>query len=496
MEKEKKKRITGIRSKLICMILMFTAVLLVVIWLLFVVLLENIYKNTKENEIKNAAKTVIAIINSSPEEIREEINEISASSGASTAVLRLAPNGAEKYFISSAMPMSILSNKISVNGILKQVTEDGGEMTYILDTNAPPNLRKRPGIADQDMLYVKTVKAGEDTAVIMICIPLASVNTTRNTIVQLLIIVSAAFVILAVIVGRLLSDRLAIPLEKLNVSAKDVGTPKYKKIEGSPGCRETAELNETLGRASEELQKVDNLRRELIANVSHDLRTPLTLISGYGEMMRDIPGENTKENIQIIIDEAEHLNRLVTDVLSLSKLESGMEILDLKEFNVTSSLKALIDRYSALRAIEGYTLQFEYDREYTIVGDEVKIIQVMYNLINNAITYTGSSCRVLIRQSETEHGQKRFLRFDVIDDGDGILPENIPYVWDRYYKENRAHKRAGVGTGLGLSIVKNVMEKHGGYYGVESEVNKGSDFYVEFPFGLSPTAEQGADDVL
>ena len=495
MEITKKKKISGMRAKLTFMTLTFTALLLAVIWLLFVVLLGNFYKNTKENEIKSAARRVELIIDSSPEEIRDEINEISATSGASMAVIRTSVYG-EMYFISSAMPMNMLSSRASIAGIMKRAEEDGGEATYIYDSRVPPAGRDRYGIANQDMLYVKTVDAGGDTAVIMICIPLASVDTTRTTIIHMLIIVSVIFVILAAIIGRILSDRLAIPLEKLNVSAKDVGTPNYKKLEGSPGCRETAELNETLGRASEEIRKVDNLRRELIANVSHDLRTPLTLISGYGEMMRDIPGENTKENIQIIIDEAEHLNRLVTDVLSISKLESGMETLDLREFNITSALKTLIDRYSALRSAEGYTLQFDYDREYITVGDEVKIIQVFYNLINNAITYTGASHLVRIKQTETAHDKKRFLRFDVIDDGEGILPENIPYVWDRYYKENRAHKRAGVGTGLGLSIVKNVMEKHGGYYGVESEVNKGSDFYVELPFGLSPTAEHDVNEIL
>ena len=86
--------------------------------------------------------------------------------------------------------------------------------------------------------------------------------------------------------------------------------------------------------------------------------------------------------------------------------------------------------------------------------------------------------RVLIKQTETKDGR---LRFDVIDDGDGILPENLPYIWDRYFKENRAHKRAGVGTGLGLSIVKKIIEAHGGAYGVISEPGKGADFYIELP---------------
>ena len=195
-------------------------------------------------------------------------------------------------------------------------------------------------------------------------------------------------------------------------------------------------------------------------------------------MMRDIPGENNAENIQIIIDEADHLNRLVNDILSLSKLESGMDGLQMTEFNVTAELSALIGRYSTMRTVEGYTIDFERDKEYVIKGDELKLMQVFYNLINNAINYTGESKHVLIRQTETVEDNKNYLRFDIIDDGDGILPENLPYIWDRYYKENRAHKRAGVGTGLGLSIVKKIIEQHNGIYGVISEPGKGSDFYI------------------
>ncbi len=482
--KAQTKKIPGIRAKLSGLILSFTALLLAAIWLLFVVLLDDFYKQAISNDLKRTVKDVEALLSLDEKTVISGINDIAASTGTNMALIKKDLYGREEYCILSAAQRNILSNRISVDGIIKRLEADGGEMIYILGSDAPPEIKKRVGIADQTMLYAKTVLRRDGSAVIMICVPLASVDATRSTIAQILITVSVIFVVAAFIISRVLSDNLAIPLEKLNVSAKDVGTPKYSKMQENPGCRETAELNETLARASEELEKVDGLRRELIANVSHDLRTPLTLISGYGEMMRDIPGENTKENIQIIIDEAEHLNLLVNDVLALSKLENGMDRLELSEFNLTAELKALINRYSALRAAEGYTLDFIYDREYTVVADEVKLSQVFYNLINNAITYTGSSARVQIKQSETEHGGRPFLRFDVIDDGDGIMPDNIPYIWDRYYKEKRAHKRAGVGSGLGLSIVKRVIELHGGLYGVISEVNKGSDFYVEIPLDL------------
>ena len=120
-----------------------------------------------------------------------------------------------------------------------------------------------------------------------------------------------------------ISSRLSKPLEQMNESAKQLGEGKYDIRFPEQGAREVAELAATLNYAAAELSKVEDLRRELIANVSHDLRTPLTMISGYAEVMRDIPGENTPENVQIVIDEANRLTGIVNDLLDLSKLQAG-----------------------------------------------------------------------------------------------------------------------------------------------------------------------------
>ena len=459
------------RTKMTVIIALFTAVILTVIWLLFVVFLDNFYKQTKYREIQNCVKTVEAHINDDTSGLSDIVAELCQKTNSSILVIRA--SGTRSESISFIKPRDILSNSFAVSAIIEDAQAAGGVSSYTFD-NSSNSIENRSSTENNSMLYAKITSG----SVILINAQLTPVDATTNTIMRLLVIVSVLFTTAAVIVGLIIAKTLSVPLTKLTATAEKIGTPEYKELEGDPGCRETAELNETLSKASAELQKVEGLRRELIANVSHDLRTPLTMISGYGEMMRDIPGENNAENIQIIIDEAEHLNRLVNDILSLSKLESGMDELNMTEFNVTLSLSALIGRYSTMRAVEGYTLDFEYEKEYVITGDELKLTQVFYNLINNAINYTGPSKRVLIKQTETVYEGKNYLRFDIIDDGDGILPENLPYIWERYYKENRAHKRAGVGTGLGLSIVKKIVEQHSGLYGVISEPGKGSDFYI------------------
>ena len=149
------------------------------------------------------------------------------------------------------------------------------------------------------------------------------------------------------------------------------------------------ELSDTLNTAAHELSKVDNLRRELMANVSHDLRTPLSLIYSYAEMMHDFPDEITPGQTQVIMDETKRLNLLVNDILDLSKLEGCIHRINRYEFNLTAAIRETTQRMAELLKHEDYDISFEYDRELIVYADEVKIIQAFYNLLTNAINYCG-----------------------------------------------------------------------------------------------------------
>ncbi len=468
--KERKKRALSLRTKLIGITALFTALILLVIWLLFVVFLNDFYKQAKKRELMAAASGIEALADGDSSELEYHIAQVCRKTDANVLVRRVSGSYIEN--IGFVDPHGILGSAYTVSAIIESTRRDGGRITYTFDGDSG----KRGGQNDS-LLYSSVTDTDDGYTAVMVYVQLTPVDATRTTIIGLLLIVSVVFIIIAVMTGHIMASTLSAPLTCLNENAKHIGTGEYEPLTVNAGCRETAELDETLCRASAELKKVDDLRRELIANVSHDLRTPLTMISGYGEMMRDIPGENNAENIQIIIDEADHLNRLVNDMLSLSKLEAGMDRLELTEFDITEKLGALISRYSSMRSVEGYTISFEHGENVTVCGDELKLMQVFYNLINNAINYSGESR--LVRVVQTVSGG--CVRFDVIDEGDGILPENLPYIWDRYFKENRAHRRAGVGTGLGLSIVKRIIDAHGGGYGVNSEPGKGSDFFITLP---------------
>ena len=243
---------------------------------------------------------------------------------------------------------------------------------------------------------------------------------------------------------------------------------------------EMVELAQTLNFARDEISKADKMQKDLIANVSHDFKTPLTMIKSYASMIREISGdvpEKRNKHALVIEEEADRLTALVNDVLELSKLSSGVGELKLSEINLSSYVYEVLNRFDYLAETQGYSFIVDVDEDIYTRADELKIGQVLYNLIGNAVNYTGDDKRVFISLKREEVGSK----FSVRDTGKGIKAEEIPTIWERYYRSSQTHKRPAKGTGLGLSIVKSALERHGFIYGVKSQVGEGSEFYVIFP---------------
>jgi signal transduction histidine kinase len=327
-----------------------------------------------------------------------------------------------------------------------------------------------------------TVDRDGNSVLLILNSVVSPVGATVKTLNLLLIAISVLMVLMALLLAVILSRRVSRPIEAINDSAKALANGHYDVTFHGNSYREIAELSNTLNYAAGELSKVDALRRELIANTSHDLRTPLTMIAGYAEIMRDLPGENTPENAQVIIDEAQRLTSLVNDMLDISKLESGNQSVTLETFPLTVTIQEGLERYRQLRLHEGYCIVFRADCEITVTTDRSKFLQAFFNLVNNAITYTGEDKTVTVSQDVyTEESGATWVRVSVTDTGDGIPEDKLTLIWDRYYKIDAAHKRAAQGTGLGLSIVGKTMTLLGGRCGVTSTVGVGSTFHIELP---------------
>ncbi len=329
-----------------------------------------------------------------------------------------------------------------------------------------------------DFLYAKLATLDDGTELMVISdVQVTPLDSTIAILKGQLEVTSVLALAISLIVSFVISRNISRPIVKLNDAALELARGKFDTEFSGKGYREIEELSDTLNYTAKELGKASAFQHELLANVSHDLRTPLTMIGGYAEVMRDIPGENTPENVQVIIDETKRLTAFVNNILDLTKLQSGFETLKCDTVCLTDMLESIRTRYFNLTKNDGYTVEIQADADAYVVCDEAKISQAFYNLMDNAVNHTGTDKTVVIRQILTD----KKVRIEIADSGEGIAPEELPYIWERYYRAKQtAHKRAVVGSGIGLSIVKSVFELHKLLYGVESEVGKGTTFWVEF----------------
>lgn len=499
-----------LRYRVVMYFLLFSLIMLILLWLFQTVFFKGFYRSVKISQVESAAKNLISMMQGDDDDVGVNVDKVKTmveyiyeQNDMMVALYDLNTNFAMSI-CSSDVPENL--DKISGSDVIRyrnMAIQNGG--TYLEYKNASDN----GGDEEEEISYTEetldnsgnsdsgydlngklekyTAESVTYSEVFMdsrsgrYMITIRSIITPFNSVVETLrnqlIIISAILVFLSVILSIIVSNLITRPIIKTNKAAKELAKQHYDVKFESDGYLEIRELNDTLNFAARELTKVEKLRQDLIANISHDLRTPLTMITGYGEVIRDLPGENTPENIQIIIDEATRLNELVTDLLDISKLQSGAMQLVRTDFSLTKCIEEIFNRYTKLIEQNHYNIVFNYKEDVIINADEVKIKQVIYNLINNAINYVGDDKTVIV----TQIADKNFVRVEVTDHGVGIDPDKLEYIWDRYYKVDKAHKSAVIGTGLGLSIVKNILELHNARFGVKSKLGAGSTFWFELP---------------
>lgn len=449
----------------------------------------------KENEVRSYSQTIADNINL--EDLTELLNQVTESGD--ICVHLIGANGEQiqesgKFRYCSLQEMDATARAI----LFRKVQEKGGTKMVYFNAAGKENLpapfaelaakeKKYPWQAkplfsvyqiQQSLSYFQIAEKLDGTQVMIgINARITPLSATVQMLRIQILCIGVLFFILAGFLAVWMSRFIAKPIEDINRFSKELARGNYDVSFNGRGYREITELSDTLNVTAQALGRVDRLRKDLVANVSHDLRTPLTMIIGYGEVMRDIPGENTPENIQIIVDEAQRLSLLVDDLLNLSQVEAGVRRMEKSRFNLTEEIRKTLSRYQKLVEQQGYTVAFEAEGDAWVYADQVKIGQVVYNLINNAISFTGEEKKVTVRQNITVSQ----VRIDVIDYGVGIPPEEMDSIWDRYYSKKTPHRRAVIGTGLGLSIVKEVLQLHNAAFGVDSKPEKGSDFWFILP---------------
>lgn len=320
-------------------------------------------------------------------------------------------------------------------------------------------------------------ESGEQHGYLIINSLISPVGTTISILRKTTYLVTVLMIVISVILAVIMSKSISRPIQNITESADKLARGEYKtEFEGGKFA-ETRQLAGTLNYASAEISKIDELQRDLIANVSHDLRTPLTMIKAYAEMIRDLSGdrkEKREEHLGIIIQETDRLALLVNDMLDLSKLENGRQPLNCTSFDISAKLHDIVERYKEFSAANGYTVNYTDNSPVLVNCDMGKIEQVIYNLINNAINYTGEDKQIFVSM-ETED---EYVKILIRDTGKGISEDNIHQIFEKYYRCEKT-RREVVGTGLGLSIVRAVMKAHKCPFGVQSTPGTGTTFWFK-----------------
>lgn len=465
----------SLKGKIGLYLFVFAAVLITLLFVFQMMLLEPMYEHEKIDSVK---KTGDAIANAIDEDDLTDV--LFATSMHNDTCISVTYNdaslteGNQFCTVFSNMSTETKSELIGYASVSKNNT-----YVAVHDRSLGKGSSRDTGSSFKDIIYTRIVKADDGDAIIMVYSGISPVSATRSTLSVQLLYITLMIVAAIVILTFLINRNIAKPLTEINQSAKQLPQGRYEVNPKTNKYREAEELNETLAQAANDIQKADKAKRDLIANVSHDLRTPLTMISGYGEMMRDLPGEKTDENCQVIIDEAQRLNVLVNDLLDLSRLQENKIRLEKTIFDLSAMLDQQLKKYDVYTYQEGFNIEHYLLGEVLINADLKRMEQVFNNFMTNAINYSGKNKHIIVRETLSQDGSE--VKVEIQDFGEGIAKDKINDIWDRYYKIDKEHIRAVQGSGIGLSIVKQVLELHGFKYGVISDEGKGSTFWFKCP---------------
>ncbi len=480
MHRKKKKQRGTLKRSVFGAFAAFTFFIIAVLWVAQIFLFGFFHYWDVKNRMAQAAYQLSPYVDEVSFE--EKMQTLAERERACIVVYKINGDSVEKLADYEESPDCVVHylDSATVSEIAKRA-EEGKDVFQIRLSELLKEAQGAPTHLSWDdpdrLITTLVVSEGGREYVLFLDASLYPVESTVMTLRYQLFYISLGLILISAIIAFILANYISAPIENINKSAKSLAQGKFETEGIDRFYRESEELSETLSQAADELSKVDRLQKELIANISHDLRTPLTMIIGYGEVMRDIEGENTPENVQVIIDEATRLSTLVNDLLEISRIQGGNVERKDEVFDLSVLVKETVDRYRRLKENSGFDFAQKIDGGALVKADKVKLLQVICNLINNAIHYSENekSITVILEKGEDT------IRFSVVDRGIGIAAEDIENIWQRYYKVDKVHKRSTLGSGLGLSIVREILELHGARYGVKSKLGEGSVFWFELP---------------
>ena len=481
------RRPIGIRGKIFASFALFTVLTVFLLWLFQILLLPYFHRVITRSHISAEAEILFRIddegmLRGTAERIARENNavlriyEVEGSAANTLLTIEGTPGTVIPLLSGRQLNELFRAAEERENGAWVRFQLREGDFRYAWEM-ADGKQYDGEVVDERQVLAVLGTAPGGRSYFLLMDVPFEPITGTVYVLSIQLVVLTAVLLLLSGLLAFLIARRVSRPIARLNEAAHLLPRGQYPADYREGAYREVAELSGTLSDAAAEIGKVEALQRELIANVSHDLRTPLTMIIGYAEVMRDIEGENTPENMQVVIDEARRLSSMVGDLVTISRYQGGAEALSLAELSLSEEAEALLLEYRTLLRTEGYTFTVEIEEGVVVRADRKRILGVVRNLLDNAVNYAGERREITLALFRKEDA----VRLEVRDRGMGIPKEELPHIWQRYYRAAGNHERSISGSGLGLSIVRESLELHNARYGVESELGVGSTFWFELP---------------
>ena len=482
------------RARLTIFLCGMTALILLLVWGLTTFLLQPRYNRFIRAQLTQKADTLVQMINASPEPISErtfwklklntefweQVNTAMNDGTLDVTNTCVEVSDVSLQYVNYAenlYPCLVHENRPTVGWSTSNATDR--------DTDVAVKLRK--ALFEQGELYEIVTTSSDATQMVvgrlsadrqyavLVSTNLHQIRMAGMVMNQLLPAILGLVLLVSFAASIWFGNWFTHPISELSGAARQVAQGNYNVQVDSKRNDELGDLAQDFNHMAQEVQHASQMQRDLLANVSHDLRTPLTLIKGYAETVRDITGDDKahrNEQMNIIVDEADRLTALVSSVMELSKVTSGAIQCERVHFDMGQLCDEVSERYDAVCAQNGWELKLELpEEELPVYADPDMMQRALHNLLGNAMHHIGEDGLFFLRAFKCPEG----VRVEVEDHGPGISAEDLPYIFDRYY---RSRSDAGKqGTGLGLSITKAIFQQHGFRFGVQSTVGKGTTFW-------------------
>lgn len=492
-ETKQKEKIGSLTHELVFIIIGLVAGTVLLCWFLNTVLLERYYVQHKQNTLLDGFRVIdqqSAVGNMDSDEFGVTFDNLCAN-GNITVIIISADRTVIRSSVSDSQRMIIelLNIILGEEGSKSQVLEEASN--YVIQKRTDNRLKSE---------YLVLYGVLSDGNLILMRSALESIRESVKISNQFLAYVGIVATILSAVIIIGVSRRITTPLVELaNISKRMTELDFEAKYRPRVGYRNEIDilgrdmnmLSETLEKTISELKsannqlqidiekknEVDEMRKEFLSNVSHELKTPLALIQGYAEGLKECINEDAQSRdfyCEVIMDEADKMNRMVKKLLTLNQLEFGNEAVVMERFDLTELIQGVVNAQAILLEQNGIRLDFEADGPMYVWADEFKVEEVVTNYLSNAIHYAAYEKRILIRYIQ----KADCVRVSVFNTGDPIPPEDIGNVWIKFYKVDKARTREYGGSGIGLSIVKAIMESFHRECGVENHED-GVEFWFE-----------------